>query len=67
MECIQPTDDDLRKGRILADDGGQGAILKIAKQKIDSLGYIWGNYGLLTDTDRMTGVENMLRTGSFNI
>ena len=40
MECIRPTDDDLRKGRILADAGGQGEILKIEKRKLDSLGYI---------------------------
>ena len=61
MECIRPTDNDLRKGRILADAGGQGEILKIAKRKLDSLGYIRGYCGLLTDPDRMTRVENMLR------
>ena len=61
MECIRPTDDYLRKGRILADSGGQGAILKISKRKLDSLGYIWGGFGLLNDPDRMKIVENMLR------
>ena len=43
MECILPTDDDLRKVRILADAGGQGAILNIAKRKLDSLRYIRGH------------------------
>ena len=61
MECIRPTDDDLRKFRILADAGGQGAILKIAKRKLDRLGYIRGHRSFLTDPDRMTRVENMLR------
>ena len=60
MECIRPTDDDLRKCRILADAVGQGAILKIAKRELDSLGYIRGNCGFLTDPGRMTRVENIL-------
>ena len=60
MECIQPADDDLHKGRVLANAGGQGAILKIANMKLDSLGYIRGHCGLLTDPDRMTRLENTL-------
>ena len=60
MECIRPTGDDLCKGRILANSGGQGTILKIAKRKLDSLGYIRGHFDFLTDPDRMTRVENML-------
>ena len=60
MECIWLTDDDLRKGRIIVDAGGQGAILRIAKQKLDSLVCIRGHCGLLNDLDRMTIVENML-------
>ena len=61
MNFIRPTGDDVRKGQILANAGGQGAILKIAKRKLDSLGYIWGYCGLLTDPGRITRVDNMLQ------
>ena len=61
MECIRLTDDDLRKGRILADAGGKGTILKIVKWKLDSLGYIQGHCGLLNDPGRRTIVDNILR------
>ena len=61
MECIRPTNDNPLKCWILADAGGQGAILKIAKQKLDSLGFIRGLFGFLTDLGRMTIEENMLR------
>ena len=40
MECIQPTDVDLRKVRILANSGGQGTKLKVDMREIYSLGYI---------------------------
>ena len=60
MECIQPTDDELRKDRIIANAGGEGAIPKIAKWKLDRLGYIRGHCGFLTDPIRNTIVENML-------
>ena len=49
MECIQTTNADRRKGRILADAGGKGAIPKISERKIDSLGYIHGHCILITD------------------
>ena len=61
MECIQLTNDDLRKGRIIANAGGEGAIPKIENWKLDSLGYIQGHCGLLTEPGRMTRVENMIR------
>ena len=50
MECIQLTDAELRKGWILANAGGQGKKLKVAMRKIDSIRYIQGRCGLLTDT-----------------
>ena len=57
MECIQPTDVDLRKVRILSDDEGQGKKLKVAIQNLDSLGYIQGPWGFLTDTEIMNIVR----------
>ena len=51
MECIQLTYVDLCKGRILDNAGGQGKQLRVVMQKLDSLGYIQGCCGFLTDPE----------------
>ena len=51
VECIQPTDVDIHKCRILADAGGQGAKLTVDIQNLDSLGYIQGRCGFLNDLE----------------
>ena len=56
MECIQPTDVDIHKCRILADAGGQGAKLTVEIQNIDSLGYIQGRCGFLNDMEILNRV-----------
>ena len=49
MECIQLTNVNLRKVRILAGSGVEGEILNILWRKLDSLGYIKFRWSLLTD------------------
>lgn len=61
MECINPSEDDLRKGRLIADAGGQGATMKIAKRKLDSLAYVRGRCGNMLHPDRMKRVRNQLK------
>ena len=51
MECIQPTDVDIQKCRILANARDQGAKLTVEIQNIDSLGYIQGCCGFLNDLE----------------
>ena len=58
MECIQPTNVDLRKRRILANAGVQGAKLRVVMQNLDSLGYIQGRCGFLTDPDIINKVRH---------
>ena len=60
MECIQPTNVDIRKRQILADAGVQGEKMKVVMRKLDSLGYIQGRCSFLTDTDRIIRVRHHL-------
>ena len=60
MECIQPTGVDLRKHWILSDAGSQGKKLKFVMRKLDSLGYIQGRCGFLTDPDKINRVRHHL-------
>ena len=61
MECIQPTDVELCKVRILSDAGGQGAKMKIATWNIDILGYIQGRCSFMDDPERMNIVRHNLK------
>ena len=60
MDCIQPTDVDLRKCQIIDDSGVQGAKLKVVMRKLDSLGYIQGRCVFLTDPDIINKVRHHL-------
>ena len=65
MECIQPTGVDLRKHWILSDAGSQGKKLKFVMRKLDSLGYIQGRCGFLTDLDIINRERNNLELSDY--
>ena len=64
MECIAPTGTELTRSRIIADAGGEGAILKISARKLDTLGYIQGHCGHMTNPERMKRVRDHLALSS---
>lgn len=55
---------ELTRSRIIADAGGEGAILKISARKLDTLGYIQGRCGHMTDPERMKRVRDHLALSS---
>ena len=65
MECIQPTDVGLHKYCIIANSGGQGAKLKVAMQKLGSLGYIQGCCSFLTYPEIMNRVRHHLELSDY--
>ena len=65
MECIKPTDVDLRKGWIIVNAVGQGAKMKVVMRMLDSLGYIQGSCGFLTDTENMNRVRHHLEIADY--
>ena len=60
MECIQPTNVEILKGRIISNSGGQSEKPKVAMWKLDSLGYIQERCSFLTDTERINRVSHNL-------
>ena len=51
MECIQPTGQDLTRGQIIKDAVGDGAKLKVARRKLNSIGNMHGHCAVL-NSDR---------------
>ena len=51
MECIQPTAQELTRGQIIKDAVGDGAKLKVARRKLNSIGNMHGHCAIL-NSDR---------------
>ena len=52
------------RNRIIADAGGEGAVLKISARKLDALGYTQGHCGHMTHPERMKKVRDHLALSS---
>ena len=55
MECIQPTEHELKRGHIIWDAVGDCAALKVTRRKINTIGNMHGHYAVLN------GAENFKR------
>lgn len=61
MECVNPTEKDLRHGQIMRDATGDGAKKKIAKRKLTNLGYMQGYCELVTSDERVKRMKQDLK------
>ena len=55
MECIQPSEHELKRGHIIRDAVGDGAALKVARRKLNTIGNMHGHCAVLN------GAENLKR------
>ena len=53
MECIQPTEHDLNRGHIIRDAVGDGASLKVARRKLNTIGNMHGHCTVLNGADNL--------------
>ena len=57
---IMPTERELTQGKIIRDTVGLGAQLKLAKRKLDNLGYIKSHSGIQNDKERLKRLKSQL-------
>ena len=57
-EVLDPSSHDLTHGQIMKQAGGKGARLKVAKRKLDNLGYVKSFCGVMNSDERMNRMKN---------
>lgn len=60
MECVQPTEDDFRRADVLRDAVGDGAMRKISKRKLTTLGYLQGHCGIVNSKETLKRMKQDL-------
>ena len=51
MECIQPIEHELNRGHIIRNAVGDGAALKVARRKLNTIGNMHGHCAVLNGAD----------------
>ena len=60
LECIQPTESELRRGAVIRDSFGERAQRKCAKRKLTALGTIVGHCGVVNSEENMEQMREQL-------
>jgi hypothetical protein len=61
MECIHPSEHDLKRGQIIRDGVGDGAALKVARRKLNTIGNMHGKFAVLNGADSLKRMRDDLQ------
>ena len=61
MECIQPSEHELKRGHIIRDAVGDGAALKVARRKLNTIGNMHGHCVVLNCAENLKRMHDDLQ------